>query len=325
MKRRAFITAVGAAAAWPLVARGQEQSARMRRIGYLAFSSSDRAIRFTNMFREGLRDLGYAEGKNIIIESRYADGDNDRLPSLADELVGVKVDVIVTYATGVTAAQRATSTIPIIMATYADAVAVGVVSSLAHPGGNITGLTFFVSELMAKRLELLKEFVPSMTKIGIFLLRDNPSNTSVLQVMRATANALSVQLQPYEIRSPGEFENAFAAMRDQQVSAFVVVDHAFFIDNGDLIAALALKHGLPSAGALEFAASGGLLAYGVNFPEMFRRAANFVDKIFRGEKPRDIPVEQATKFRSVLNLKTAKSLRPEVPPSLLVRADEVIE
>jgi putative tryptophan/tyrosine transport system substrate-binding protein len=323
MKRRAFIAVLGGAAAWSAVARGQPE--RIARIGYLAFSSASQAVRFKETFREGLRDLGYVEGKNLTIESRYADGDNDRLLGLAIELVRLNVDVIVTYATGVTAAQRATSTIPIVMATYADAVAVGVVSSVAHPGGNVTGLTFFISELMAKRLELLKEVVPSMTKAGVFLLRDNPSNASILQVMGTTANALSVQLHPYEIRTPAEFENAFAAMRDQQVSALVVVDHAFFIDNAEVIAALAVKHGLPSAGTLEFAASGGLMAYGVNFPEMFRRSANFVDKILKGYKPGDIPVEQATKFKSVLNLKTAKSLDMTIPPSLLVRADEVIE
>jgi putative ABC transport system substrate-binding protein len=324
MKRREFIAGLGGAAAWPLVARAQ-QSGRVHSIGYLAFSSSDRAVRFIDIFREGLRNFGYVEGKNIIIEPRYADGDDDRLSTLANELVRANVDVIVTYATGVTAAQRVTSTIPIVMATYADAVAVGVVSSVAHPGGNITGLTFFVSELMAKRLELLKEAVPSMTKAGVFLLRDNPSTPSILRVMGATAEALSVKIQPFQIKTPAEFENTFAEMRDQQVNAVVVVDHAFFIDNADVIAALAVKHRLPSAGTLEYGASGGLIAYGVNFPEMFRRAASFVDKILKGEKPGDIPVEQATKFKSVLNLKTAKSLGLEIPPSLLVRADEVIE
>jgi putative ABC transport system substrate-binding protein len=325
MRRREFIAGFGGAAAWPIVARGQQQSDRISRIGFLAFSSSDRAVRFSDMFREGLRDLGYVEGKNINIESRYADGDNDRLPTLANELVRAKVDVIVTYATGVTAAQRATSIIPIVMATYADAVAVGVVSSVAHPGGNITGLTFFVSELMAKRPELLKQIVPSMAKAGVFLLRDNPSSASILEVMGATASALNVELHPFEIRTPTEFENVFSVLSDKRINALVVVDHAFFIDNAETIATLAIKHGIPSAGTLEFAANGALIGYGVNFPEMFRRAANFVDKILKGEKPGDIPVEQAATFRSVLNLKTAKSLGLEVPPSLLVRADEVIE
>jgi putative ABC transport system substrate-binding protein len=325
MNRRAFIAGLGSAVAWPVVARGQEQSDRIRRIGYLAFSSPDRAYRSTDVFREGLRDLGYVEGKNIIIESRYADGDNDRLPTLANELVRAKVDVIVTYATGVIAARRATSIVPIVMATYADAVAVGVVSSVAHPGGNITGLTFFVSELMAKRLELLKEVVPSMAKAGVFLLRDNPSSASILEVMGVTANALNVELHPFEIRTPTEFENAFSTLSDKRINAVVVVDHAFSIENAEVIANLAIKHGLPSAGTLELTTNGGLIGYGVNFPEMFRRAASFVDKILKGEKPGDIPVEQATTFKSVLNLKTAKSLGFEVPPMLLARADEVIE
>jgi putative tryptophan/tyrosine transport system substrate-binding protein len=306
------------------VARAQ-QRARIARIGYLAFSSATHGARFIAAFREGLRVLGYVEGKNLVIESRYADGDNDRLPGLATELVGLNVDVIVTYATGVTAAQHVTSTIPIVMATYADAVAVGVVGSVGHPGGNVTGLTFFVSELMAKRLELLKEVVPSMITAGVFLLRGNPSSASILQVMGTTANALSVNLQPFEIYTPTELESAFAASVNKHISALVVVDHAFFIDNADAITALAARHRIPCAGTLELAASGGLIGYGVNFADMFRRASIFVDKILKGEKPGDIPIEQATKFKFVLNLKTADAIGVTIPASLLTRADEVIE
>jgi putative tryptophan/tyrosine transport system substrate-binding protein len=322
MNRREFIVGLGGAAAWPLVARAQQ---RIARIGYLAFSSATQGAIFSNAFREGLRELGYVEGKNLLIESRYADGDSDRLPSLATDLVGLNLDVIVTYATGVTAAQHATSTIPIVMATYADAVAVGVVSSVRHPGGNVTGLTFFVSELMAKRLELLKEVVPSMTTAGVFLLRGNPSSASILKVMGTTAKALGVSLQPFEIRTPTEFGSAFSTLADKQITALVVLDHAFFIDNADVIAALSSQRRIASAGTLELAASGGLIGYGVNFSDMFRRAAAFVDKILRGEKPAEIPVEQATKFKFVLNLKTASALGLEIPPTLLARADEVIE
>jgi putative tryptophan/tyrosine transport system substrate-binding protein len=324
MRRREFIAGLGGVAAWPAVARGQ-QPERIARIGYLAFSSATQGARFSYAFREGLRDLGYVEGKNVVIESRNADGDNDRLPDLATELVSLNVDVIVTYATGVTAAQRATRTIPIVMATYADAVAVGVVTSVAHPGGNVTGLTFFLSELMAKRLELLKEVVPSMTRAGVFLLRGNPSTASVLQVMGATANALNVGLQPFEISTPTEFESAFSALAEKQISALVVVDHAFFIDNADAIAALAARRRVPSAGPLELAASGGLMAYGVNFSDMFRRAAVYVDRILKGTNPGDIPIEQAAKFLTTVNLKTAKAIGIDMPTAILLRADEVIE
>jgi putative tryptophan/tyrosine transport system substrate-binding protein len=324
VKRRAFIAGLGSAAAWPLGARAQ-QSERIARIGYLGLTSaSQHAVRI-DAFRMGLRNLGYVEGRNLQIEFRFAEGDNDRLPGLATELIGLNVDVILTYATGVQAARRATATIPIVMATYGDAVAAGIVTSLARPGGNVTGLTFFSPELMAKRLELLKEVVPSVNRVGILLIRDTETNARMLEVMESTAKALRVELQPFEARGPVDFESVFSAWADKQIGAIVVGDHAFLVTNTDAIAALAAKHRLPSIGPLELAASGGLMAYGVNFTDMYRRAAVIVDKILKGAKPGDIPVEQAVKFVTIINLKTAKAIGIETPTSFLLRADEVIE
>jgi putative tryptophan/tyrosine transport system substrate-binding protein len=241
----------------------------------------------------------------------------------------LNVDVIVTYATGVYAAQRATKTIPIVMATHADVVALvglGIVASLSHPGGNVTGSTFFVPEIMAKRLEVLKELAPSMTRAGVLLVRrEDNVNQTLLQAMGTTAKALTTELQPIEVRGPEEIESAFSAWAEKKIGGLVMLDHAQLLANVGAIAALAAKHGLPSIGPLELPKEGGLIGYGVNFSDMFRRAATFVDKILKGEKPGDIPIEQATKFNLVLNLKTAQALGFEVPTGTLLRADEVIE
>jgi putative ABC transport system substrate-binding protein len=323
MRRREFITLLGGtAASWPLVARAE----RVARVGYLGLTSatSVQAARI-DAFRAGLRELGYVEGKNIEIEFRFAGGDNDRLPGLAAELIGLNVDVIVTYATGVPSARRITATTPIVMATFGDAVATGIVANLAHPGGNITGSTFFSPELTAKRLELLKEVLPSLTRVGVLLIRGNVMNGPSLEVMERTAKALGVGLEPFEARGPVDFESAFSAWTATQIGAVVVGDHAFLVANTDAIAALATKHRLPSIGPLELAASGGLMAYGVNFSVMFRGAAAFVDKILKGAKPGDIPVEQVAKIVTIVNIRTAKAIGIEVPTTLLLRADEVIE
>jgi ABC-type uncharacterized transport system substrate-binding protein len=322
--RRKFLAALGgAAAAWPLAARAQ-QTERIARIGYLGLAPAARMQRFDDAFREGLRDLGYAEGKNLRIEYRSAEGDESQLPALAAELVGLNVNVIVTYASGVFAAQRATTIIPIVMATYAN---VGIVGNLARPGGNITGSTFFLPELMAKRLEMLKEVAPSIARAGVLLqLRDDvASNRNMIEAMATTARTLQVELQPIEVRHPSDYEGAFAAWAEQQIGGVVMTDHAQLLVNAGAIAALAAKHRFPSVGPLELPANGGLMAYGVDFSVLFRRAAAFVDKILKGTKPGDIPIEQAVKFKSVLNLKTAKALGIDTPTSILLRADEVIE
>ena len=324
MKRREFISILGSAgavAAWPLVARAE----RIARVGYLGLTSAFKQADRIEAFRAGLRDLGYVEGKNIQIEFRFADGDNGRLPDLVAELIGLNVDVIVAYATGVPAARRMTATIPIVMATFGDAVAAGIVANLSRPGGNVTGSTFFSPELTAKRLELLKEIVPSLTSVGVLLIRDNEMNGPSLEVLEGTAKALGVGLEPFEARGPVDFESAFSAWTAKQIGAVVVGDHAFLVSNTDAIAALATEHRFPSIGPLELAVSGGLMAYGVNFPDLYRRAAVFVDKILKGTKPGDIPVEQVTKILTIVNIRTAKALGIEVPTSLLLRADEVIE
>jgi putative tryptophan/tyrosine transport system substrate-binding protein len=312
MRRRNFISLVGGAAAWPLAARAQ-QPMRLARIGFLGVTSAAQQAPNIDAFREGLRYIGYVEGRNLHIEFRFAEGDNDRLDRLAAELVGLNVDVIVTYASGVVAARRATATIPIVMASFTDPVAIGLVPSLAHPGGNITGSTFFLPELMAKRLEFIKEVAPSMTQVGVFLFLNSQANSRVLELMEGTAKALKVRLQLFEISRPTEFDSTFLAATEKQINAIVVMDHPFFVAHSDVIAALAAKHRLPSIGYLELAASGGLVAYGVNQTDQFRRAAVFVDKILKGAKPGDIPIEQATRFVTIVNVKTAKIMGIEVP------------
>lgn len=327
MRRREFIGLVGgAAASVPFAGHGQ-QPQRLARIGYLSLTSASQETSGTGVaaFRAGLRDLGYVEGRNLQIELRFADGHEDRLPGLAADLIGLNVDVILTYATGVPVVRRATATIPIVMATFGDPVATGLVANLAHPGGNLTGLTFFLPEIMAKRLELMKETIPTLSAAGILLIRTSPSNASVIQAMETTAKALGVRLQAIEANGSVEIERAFSAWAENQVGAVVILDHTQFLVNAGPITALALKHHLPSIGALAISAAGGLLAYGVTFSDMFYRAATFVHKILKGEKPGEIPIEQATKFGLVINLKTAKSLGVEIPPTLLARADEVIE
>lgn len=324
MKRRDFIAALGGVVvAAPFVARAQ-QAERLARIGYLSIAPAPQS---DNAFREGMREYGYIEGKNLLIEYRAAEGDQSRLPFLLGQLLDLKVDVIVTYANGVVAAWQATKTIPIVMAVGPDLVALGVADSLAHPGGKVTGSSFFVPEIMAKRIEQLKELVPSLTRVGVLLVRrEDNGNGRVLEVMQPTARALSVELHPIEISTPGDFESTFSAWRDARTNGLIMNDHGLLLANAPAIAALAAQHRLPSIGPVELVVNGGLMGYGVNFPEIFRRAPYFIDKILKGTtRPGDIPIEQATKFRAILNLRAAKALGIAVPPTLLSVADEVIE
>lgn len=322
--RRRLLVSLGSLAA-PFGALAQ-QAPRMARIGFLSFLSASLVkAGGSDPFREGLAELGYIEGRNIQIEYRYADGDGDRLIALAAELVAMKVDVILTYATGLHAARGATTTIPIVMANGGDPVVAGFAASLAHPGGNVTGLTFFLTELMAKRLELLKEVRPAMTRCGVLLARLAPLNGPVLEAMSVVAKALKVTLHPIEVRGPADFEPAFVEWAGRNNQGLVVQDHPQIGFNAKLIAELAAKHRLPVIGNLEVVASGSLLGYGVNFAETFRRAAALVDKILKGTKAGDIPIERATSFRFVLNLKTAEALGITIPQSVLLRADEVIQ
>jgi putative ABC transport system substrate-binding protein len=327
MRRREFITMLGSAAAtWPLAARSQ-QAPKVARIGYLGLVSASWHTPRVTAFRAGLRDLGYVEGKDIVIEFRWAEGQYDRLPALAAELVRFNVDVIVTHAApGALAAKKATSTIPIVITAISDLLDLGLVESLARPGGNLTGLSFFNAELIAKRLELLKEVAPSLAKAAVLLNSDNAAGRQlILRAMEPTAKALKVELLPFEARGPGDFEGAFAAMVSQQVGAVVLHEDPMLNANSKAIADIVATHRLPTCGFPEFVAAGGLLAYGIHFPDMDRRAAAFVDKILKGAKPADLPVERATKFTTIVNLRTARAIGIDMPTSILLRADEVIE
>jgi putative tryptophan/tyrosine transport system substrate-binding protein len=326
MNRRAVITLLGGTAAWPLAARAQQAAGKIFRIGYIGTLAANSLPKLPEAFRAGLGDLGYEEGRNIVIEFRWADGHYERLLALFLELIRLNVDVIVTYGTaGGLAAKQATTTIPIVFATAADAVASGLVASLAQPGGNVTGTTHFIPELSAKQLELLKEAVPGLTDVAILLNSSNPMYEPVVPAMRLTAQSLKLELHQFGVRGPAEFEGAFAAMAARRVGALVVMDDATLIANALGIAKLASEQRVPASGWPDFAVAGGLMGYGVNYVDLFRRAATFVDKILKGTKPADIPVERATKFETVVNLKTAKALGIDMPTSLLLRADEVIE
>jgi putative ABC transport system substrate-binding protein len=330
MRRRDFITLFGGAAASPIfrpLAAPAQQPGKLHRIGFLGLVSATSHAPRIEALRAGLRDLGYVEGRNIAIEFRWADGNYDRLPALAAELVRLDVDVILTHAApGALAAKQATTTIPIVITAVADMLALGLVSSLARPGGNVTGLSFFNPELVAKRLELLKELLPPLAKAAVLLNPDNPAGRQLmLQALEPTARALNVGLQPFEARGPGDFERVFAAMANQQIGALVIHEDTMLNANVKAIAHLAAMQRLPACGFPEFAAAGGLMAYGINFPDMDRRAAAFVDKILKGAKPGDLPIERSTKFRTIVNLRAAKAIGIEVPTSLLLRADEVLE
>ena len=253
-------------------------------------------------------------------------GRYERLPALFAELVRRNVNVIVTHGTpGILAAKQTTATIPIVMATSGDAEGSGLVASLARPGGNVTGLTFFNPELVAKRFELLKETLPGLTEVGLLLNPANPINEPIIPMVKPTAQALRLEVHPFGVRGPAEFNGAFAAMAAKRVGAVVIIDDAILIANAPVVASLALQHRLPSSGWPDYGLAGGLIGYGVDFPDMFRRAATFVDKILKGTKPIELPVERATKFETIVNLKTAKALGLDVSTATLLRADQVIE
>ena len=326
MDRRALLASAGGALlASPLAALAQ-QPGKVPRIGLLNVPSASRSENDVEALRAGLRDLGYVEGRNIVIESRWAEGKNDRLPDLAAELVRLKVDILVTPGTQATlAAKRATTTIPIVMLNTGDAVATGLVASLAQPGGNVTGSTVLSPELMAKRLELLKEALPRARRVTALLNPNNPAQELSFQAMETTARSLKMELQRLDVREAGKIESAFSAMAKQRADAVVIPLDSMFNVNGRAIADLAAKLRLPSAGPREFAEAGGLIGYGVNRLDGWRHAAYFVDKILKGAKPADLPVERPTKFELVVNLKTAKAIGLTVPPGLLARADQVIQ
>jgi len=325
VERRTFVAGTLSLIAAPPGAEAQLPG-KVVRIGYLNAESLAASGRRLEAVREGLRDLGYVEGKNYLIEARWAEGNYDQLPDLAAELVRLKVDVIVTTGTKATlGAKRATSTVPIVMSSSGDVVAVGIVASLARPGGNITGMTNAGRELGPKRLELIREAAPHITRAAYLVNPENPALGPNLRAMWTTARVLKIELQPFEARGTGDIEAAFAAIVRRRMNALVVQDETSFEVSRDGIADRAAKEHLPSAGNKEFGKAGGLIGYGSDGAARHRRAAIFVDKILKGAKPADLPIEQPTKFELVINLKTAKALGLTIPPSVLARADEVIQ
>ncbi len=306
---------------------GAQQAKKIPLIGYLSTSSAERDPSWLAAFQQGLQELGYLEGKNIVIEQRYAAGQFERLPELAAELVRLKVGVLVVAgAPAAHAAKKATSTIPIVMANAADPVGIGLVASLAHPGGNVTGLSDFNAGVVTKRLELLKEVVPSASRVAVLLNPANPTNPLQLKLIQGAAPALGVTLLSLEAKGPDDIERAFTAIRKERPGALLVIGDPMFGTHHKQIVELAVKSRLPAIyWTRQNVDAGGLMSYGTNHAHLHRRAATYVDKILKGAKPADLPVEQPTKFELVVNLKTAKALGLTIPPSVLIWADEVIQ
>jgi putative ABC transport system substrate-binding protein len=311
--------------ALPFSARAQ-QAKKVPRIGFLTNNSSTSLPAADEAFRQGLRALGYVEGKSLVIEYRYGEGKVGRLAEMATELVGLKVDVIVTGGPSSTrAAKGATSTIPIVMATDPDPVANGFVASLARPGGNITGLATLAPEISSKRLELLKETVPKLSRVAVLGSSTFPGHAQVLKEIELAAGALKVKLQYLNVLSPKDIETAFREAHKGRAEAILVIDSALFNSHRTDILELAVKNRLPVIYHWpEFVEGGGLMSYGVSLTDLHRRAATYVDKILKGRTPADLPVEQPMKFEFVVNLKAAKAIGLTVPPNVLVRADKVI-
>ena len=333
IRRREFITLLGgaAAAAWPIAARAQ-QPANVARIGCLVTGAleSPEMRAMVDAFRQGLRERGYVEGQNIVVEYRSADGNIERFARLAEELASLKVDLILAPNTPATrAAQHATDTIPIVGVAMGDPVADGLVASLARPGRNITGLTFLGPELAGKRLDLLRQALPSASRIAALWHPAAFSESTTRDMLRATeavARTLAVELQLVEVRGADELDRAFSAMARNRAEALITFASAMLFNERRQIIDLATKHRLPSmTNAREFAELGGLIAYGASLTDLQRRSATYVDKVLKGAKPADLPVQQPTKFELVINLKTAKTLGLDIPPTLLATADEVIE
>jgi ABC-type uncharacterized transport system substrate-binding protein len=303
-----------------------EQPTKVPRIAYRTGAYLTAIAERTEAFRRGLHELEYLEGKNIVIEWRSAEGKLDRLPALAADLVRLKVDVIVTAGSAVTrATKEATSTIPIVMAQDTDPVATGFVASLARPGGNITGLSTLAPELRGKRLELLKEIVPRLSRVAVFGSSSSPGNAQALRETERAARSLGVKLQYLDIRSPNDIERAFKAAVKGQADAVLMMASGPLVNfQQPQIAALAVKNRLPVIWSRDYVEDGGLMSYGVNLNDLDRRAATYVDKILKGAKPADLPVEQPKKFALVINLKAAKQIGLTIPPNVLARADRVI-
>ena len=325
MKRREFISFLGgAAAAWPLAARAQ-QPAKLPTIGFLGTAAASAWAPWTAAFVQRLHELGWIEGRTVAIQYRWAEGRTDRFAEIAAEFVRIKVDVIVTGGNAAVAAKRASSAVPIVFAIVDDPVGSGLVTSLARPGGNVTGLSMQSTDLAGKRLALLREVVPGLRRLAIMANVDFPAAAQEMDEIQAAATKLGLDVATFELRRAEDIAPAFEALKGRGEALYVVGD-ALVITHRVRINTLALTARLPTIFLLrEYVEAGGLMSYGPSFPDLFRRAGDYVDKILRGAKPGDIPVEQPTKFDLIINLTTAKALGLSIPESFLVRADEVIE
>jgi putative ABC transport system substrate-binding protein len=327
MRRRDFIALLaGTALAWPPFARAQ-QAAGFRRIGILETIPAELNKANLDSFRKGLRDRGYVEGQNIAFDYRSADGSGERFPELAAELVGLRVDLILTRGTpAAQAAKNATSTIPVVMAAIGEPLGMGVVAGLAHPGGNVTGLSAFTNQLAGKRVELVKELIPSLTRIALFHNMGNPVVPPQWEETKIAARAMGLEAELLDVRSQDDIQPAFETAAAHKVGALLVGIDGLTQANRQVIVDLAARHKLPAAyPSREFVDLGGLMTYGVSYPDLYFRAAGLVDKIFKGTHPSELPVEQPTKFEFIVNLKAARAIGLTIPELFLARADEVIE
>jgi putative ABC transport system substrate-binding protein len=327
MERREFIAGIGGAAiAWPLAARAQQLAGRVYRVGYLGTGADN--PRILQFFRDGLRELGWVEGQNIVIEYRYGEGRSDALSGLANQLIGLGVDVIVASPTpAALAAKNATQTIPIVGIGFDNPVQHGLIASLARPGGNVTGISYAVGpEIFGKDLGLLRELVPGLRTVAVLSNPDGVNHGIIVGNIETAARTLGIKLLIVEVRRPEEFEAAFATIAAGQAEAIFVVGDPMYGVHQARLTDLSLRYRLPAMHTNRVhVEAGGLMGYGPSFPDLWRRAAAYVDKILRGAKPYDLPVEQPIKFELVINLRTARGIGLEVPPTLLARADEVIE
>jgi putative ABC transport system substrate-binding protein len=325
MKRRDFVTLLGGAAAWPIAARGQQRG-KLPTIGFLGSGTPAAQSQWAAALVQRLRELGWIEGRNLAIEYRWAEGRSDRAAELAAEFVRLKVDLIVTYANPIVlATKQAALGVPIVFAAAADPLGTGLVASLARPGGNATGLSVQNTDLVGKHLELLRDLIPGLRRLAIMVNVGNSASVLEMRAVQAAARTIGLEVAALEIRRAEDISHAFEELKGHAEALYVCIDTVLFA-NRIRINAMALGDRLPTMlSNREFVTAGGLMSYGPNFPDLFRRAADLVDKILRGAKPADIPVEQPIKFDLVINLKTAKALGLEIPPTLLARADEVIE
>jgi putative tryptophan/tyrosine transport system substrate-binding protein len=328
-RRRFLLTSVAGAIAVPLAVEAQqppEHPTKVHRIGYLTGNTASASARVLDALRQGLRELGYLEGRNLQIHYGFGEGSPQRLAELAADVVRLNVDLIVASAAGVAAARKATSSIPIIFLSITDPVGFGMVTSLARPGGNMTGFSYMGVDLNLKRLELLREAVPGATRVAALAHPKHPLYHRMVGDLRSAAAPTSVRLQIVDVPDGRELEDAFVEMIAGRPQALLVLQHAKFVFERKRIVSLAERHRIPAMYELrDFPEVGGLMSYATDLADQFRRAATYVDKVLKGTKPGDLPVEQPTKFELVINLKTAKALRLTIPPSLLARADQVIE